>query len=81
MKSNSLDVQIVIIVRQYKNIGLTTGLEAYHMPSGTKLPQRYYNGRIAFQHKKLRVGLTTLRKQKRCAIAAFNDIKIILMCL
>lgn len=58
----------VLIVRQYKNIGITNKLKAYYLPASEKLTPRFYNGRIAYQYKTLRVGLTTLRKQPRCRI-------------
>ncbi len=57
-----------VIVRQYKNIGITSNLQAYYLPTAEPLVPRFYNGRIAYQYKRLRVGLTTLRKQPRCRI-------------
>ena len=56
----------VVIVRHYKNIGITAQLQGYFIPTAETLVPRFYNGRIAFQHKALRVGLTTLRKQPPC---------------
>ena len=58
----------VIIVRQYKDIGITHKLQAFHLPTAQALPVRFYNGRIAYQYKNKWVGLTTLRKQPRCHI-------------
>ena len=58
----------VVIVRQYKDVGITSKLQAYHIPTAEALPARYYNGRIAYQYKGLRVGLTSLRKQPRCRV-------------
>jgi hypothetical protein len=60
--------QQVTIVRRYRDIGITAKLQAFHLPTAQALPARFYNGRIAFQYKKLRVGLTTLRKQPRCHV-------------
>lgn len=69
MKSNLLSVQEkIVIVRQYKNIGITSRLRAYYIPNAEPVPPRFYNGRIIYQYKTLRVGLTTLRKQPRCRI-------------
>ena len=62
-------VQQIIIVRQYKNIGITSKLKGFHIPTRQYLPPRFYNGRIAWQYKGLRVGLTMLRKQPRCRIS------------
>jgi len=37
----------VVIVRQYKGIGITAKLQAFHLPTAQALPARFYNGRIA----------------------------------
>jgi hypothetical protein len=66
MKNKPLTVQEQIIVRQYKGIGITSKLQAFHLPTAQALPARFYNGRIVYQYKNLRVGLTSLRKQPRC---------------
>ena len=69
MKNNPLTVQEqIMIVRKYKDIGITSKLQAFHIPTAQALHSRFYNGRIAYQYKNLRVGLTTLRKQPRCRI-------------
>lgn len=44
----------VIIVRQYKGIGITSRLQAFHLETGQDLPARFYNGRIAYQYKTTR---------------------------
>lgn len=78
MKSNLLTVRKrIIIVRQYKNIGITSKLQAYHLPNAQPVPSRFYNGRIVYQYKKLRVGLTTLRKQPRCRIVLMTEEPIL----
>jgi hypothetical protein len=75
MKDNPLTVQEqVVIIRKYKDIGITSKLKAFHIPTTEALPSRFYNGRIAYQYKNLRVGLTTLRKQPRCRILLTIDI-------
>ena len=67
MKPSPFTVQTqIVIVRQYKGIGITSKLQAFHLSTAEILPPRFYNGRIAYQYKSLRVGLTTLRKQPRC---------------
>jgi hypothetical protein len=38
---------------------MTSELRAFHLSPGQALSPRYYNGRIAYQHKNLRIGLTT----------------------
>lgn len=58
----------VILIRQFKEIGITSKLKGYYIPTAQLLPARFYNGRITYQYKNLRVGLTTLRKQPRCYI-------------
>ena len=58
----------VVIVRQYRGIGITSRLQAFHLETGQTLPARFYNGRIAYQYKTTRVGLTTLRKQPKCRV-------------
>jgi hypothetical protein len=69
MSNSSFTVrQRVIIVRQYKNIGITAKLQGYFIPTAAPLFPRFYNGCIAFQYKSVRVGLTTLRKQRPCSI-------------
>ena len=69
MKDSPLAVQEqVVIVRKYNDIGITSKLQAFHLPTAQALSPRYYNGRIAYQYKNLRVGLTTLRRQPRCHI-------------
>jgi hypothetical protein len=68
----------VVIVRQYKGIGITSKLQAFHLPTAESLPSRFYNGSIAYQYNNLRVGLTTLRKQPRCRILLTIDV---LFCL
>lgn len=74
MKSNLLTVrERIIIVRQYKNIGITSKLQAYYLPTAESIQSRFYNGRIVYQYKKLRVGLTTLRKQPRCRIVLVTE--------
>ena len=56
----------VVIVRQHRQIGIKEKLEGYHLPTGKQLKPRFYNGRIVYQYKSLRVGLTSLRRQPRC---------------
>lgn len=78
MKPNLLTVrEQVIIVRQFQNIGITSTLQAYYLPTAQALPSRFYNGRIVYQYKKLRVGLTTLRKQPRCRIVLNIDVPVL----
>ena len=72
-KSFTVQEQIVI-VRKYNDIGITSELKAFHIPTAQPLLPRFYNGRIAYQYKSLRVGLTTLRKQPRCRILITIDI-------
>lgn len=69
MSRNLLSVRHqIVIVRQFKNIGITNKLQAYFLPTSEPLTTRFYNGRIAYQYKNLRVGLNTLRKQPPCHI-------------
>jgi hypothetical protein len=78
MKDNPLTVQDqVIIIRKFKDIGITSRLKAFHIPTAEALPPRFYNGRIAYQYKDLRVGLTTLRKQPRCRIALTIPVQVL----
>ena len=58
--------RLVVIVRQYNGIGIDKKLAGYHLATGKPLKQRYYNGRIVYQYKSLRVGLTKLRRQPPC---------------
>lgn len=75
MKNNRLTGQEqVIIIRKFKDIGVTSQLKAFHIPTAEALPARFYNGRIAYQYKNVRVGLTTLRKQPRCRILIKIDV-------
>ena len=67
MKDSTFTVQgQAIIIRRYKDIGITSKLQAFDIPTAQLLPARFYNGRIAYQYKNIRVGLTTLRRQPRC---------------
>jgi len=78
MNSKPLTVQEqIIIVRKYRDIGITSKLKAFHIPTAQPLLPRFYNGRIAYQYKNLRVGLTTLRKQPRCRVLITIDIPVI----
>ena len=78
MKDNPLTVtEQVIIVRKFKDIGITSQLKAFHIPTAEALSPRFYNGRIAYQYKNLRVGLTTLRKQQRCRILLTIHIQVL----
>jgi hypothetical protein len=56
----------VLIVRQYNNIAIDSKLNGFFLPDTQPLQQRFYNGRIVYQYKSVRVGLTTLRKQPAC---------------
>jgi hypothetical protein len=78
MKDNAFTLrEQVVIVRQYKGIGITSKLQAYHIPTAKALPARFYNGRIAYQYQNQRVGLTTLRKQPRCRIVLTIQVTIL----
>ena len=35
----------ILIVRQYRQIGITPKLEGYYLPTGEGLKPRFYNGR------------------------------------
>lgn len=70
MINNPFAVQTQItIVRRYKEIGITKKLKGYYLPTAEELVPRFYNGRVVYQHKSLRVGLTTLRKQPPCRLS------------
>lgn len=52
MKNSRLTVQEqVVIIRVFKDIGINSRLQAFHIPTAEALPPRFYNGRIAYQYK------------------------------
>jgi hypothetical protein len=84
MKDNLFTVQEqVVIIRRYKDIGITSQLHAFHLPTAKVLLPRYYKGSIAWQYKNLRVGVnhfaraTMLPHYTYCASSAYTFLTTI----
>lgn len=56
-----MKVDSVILVRVVKGIGIDNKANGYLL-DGTPIAKRVYNGRLCYQHDKLRVGYKTLAK-------------------
>ncbi len=55
----------IVIVAQYRGIGIDAQLNGYDMVTEKKVPRNFYNGRLCFG--KQRVGINSLKKN-RCQV-------------
>jgi hypothetical protein len=57
----------VVIIAQYRGIGIDAKLNGYDMLTEKKVKKNFYNGRLCFG--KQRVGIASLRKEEnRCNV-------------